>query len=239
MRVRWLAYALALAFSAPALAQDHAPSVPPPTVSVIGEAQADVAPDMAILTLSISVEKPTAADAAAENARISKAVIDGLKSAGVAAQDIQTVGLSIYPEFTNSASQKRSVTGYHAQDSLSVRVRAIDKAGALAGAAVEAGALYQAIRFDLSDRDARQDALRVAAVENARHRAELYAKGAGMKLGAPRAIVAQGAGSHDGVFPRANAVTMSRAAPGLEAPIEAGTVTLRDSVEATFDMSAP
>src|SRR5271167_3801009 len=130
MRVLLLAYALALAFSAPALAQDHSPSLPPPSISVVGEAQADVPPDMAILTLSISVEKPTAADAAAENARIAKAVIDGLKSAGVAARDIQTVGLSVYPEFTNSSSQKRSVTGYHANDSLNVRVRAIEKAGA-------------------------------------------------------------------------------------------------------------
>ena len=237
MRVQLLACALVLAFSASALAQDRSPSVLPPSISVIGEAQADVPPDMAILTLSISAERPTAADAAAENARTAKAVIDGLKSAGVAAQDIQTVGLSIYPEFTNSSSQKRSVTGYHATDSLSVRVRAIDKAGALAGAAVESGALYQSIRFDISDREARQDTLRVAAVDNAHRRAELYAKGAGMKLGLPRAIIAQGAGSHDGGFPRVNAVAMSRSAP--EPAIEAGTLTLRESVEATFDMSAP
>ena len=243
MRVRSLAFALALAFSAPALAADRSPSALPPSVSVIGEAQAEVAPDIAILTLSISAEKATAADAAAENARIAKAVIDGLKGAGVAAQDIQTVGLSIYPEFTNSgslnsASQKRSVTGYHANDNLSVRVRAIEKAGALAGAAVESGALYQGIRFDISDRDARQDDLRVAAVESAHHRAELYAKGAGMKLGLPRAIVAQGS-TREGIYPRANAVAMSRAATNLEPPIEAGTLTLRESVDATFDMSAP
>ena len=119
MRVRSLAFALALGFNAPALADDHSPSVLPPSVSVVGEAQAEVPPDMAILTLSISVERSTATDAAAENARIAKTVIEGLKSAGVAAQDIQTVGLSIYPEFTNSGSQKRSVTGYHANDAYS------------------------------------------------------------------------------------------------------------------------
>jgi len=119
-----------------------------------------------------------------------------------------------------------------------VRVRAIEKAGALAGAAVESGALYQGIRFDISDRDARQDDLRVAAVESAHHRAELYAKGAGMKLGLPRAIVAQGS-TREGIYPRANAVAMSRAATNLEPPIEAGTLTLRESVDATFDMSAP
>jgi uncharacterized protein len=237
MRVQLLACAFVMALSGPVLAQDHPLGISPPSVSVIGEAQSDVAPDMAILALSISAEKSTAADAAAENARIAKAVIDGLKSAGVAAQDIQTVGLSVYPMFTNSMAPKRSVTGYHASDSLNVRVRAIDKAGALAGSAVEAGALYQSIKFDISDRDARQDALRAAAVENAHHRAELYAKGAGMKLGLPRAIVAQGAGSHDGVFPRANAVAMSRSAP--EPVIEVGTLTLRESVEATFDMSTP
>jgi uncharacterized protein len=139
MGVRSSALAVALFFCAPAFAEDRAP-----TVSVVGEAEAEVKPDIAILTLSITIEKPTAADAAAESARVARATIDALKAGGVAEPDIRTVGLSIYPEISGAGSQKRSVAGYQANDSLSVRVRAIDKAGGgggRGGRALPGGAL--------------------------------------------------------------------------------------------------
>jgi uncharacterized protein YggE len=158
----------------------------------------------------------------------------------VAADDIQTVGLAIYPEMTATSSHRPSIADYRADDSLNVKVRAIDKVGALAGAAVENGALYRSIRFDVSGRSQREDALRAAAVENARHRAELYAKGAGMKVGGPRAIVAEGSNPGEvAIFPHAATAAMLRAGPSAEPPIEGGLITLRETVDATFDLSPP
>ena len=162
-----------------------------PTVAVSGQASDDAKPDVARVSLSINVEKPTAAEAASENARRAEAVIAGLKAAGVEAKDIATVGLSLYPVWNNSQNQPRVASAYQATNRIAVRVQPIDKAGALIAQAVANGADYQGVDFDVSDREAREDALRVKAVENAAHRAELYARGAAMKLGSLQSILAE------------------------------------------------
>ena len=148
-----LAAAIALAPVA-AVAEESAPSAAggPPTVTVSGEASEDAKPDVATVSLSIEVEKPTAAEAANENARRAEAVIAGLKAAGVDAKDIATVGLSLYPVWNNNQNQPHVVSGYQATNRIAVRVQPLDKAGGLIAQAVANGADYQGVGFDVSDR---------------------------------------------------------------------------------------
>ena len=78
-----VAAALAFApFAAAAEESEPGAAGGPPTVAVSGQASEDVKPDIATVSLSIEVEKPTAAEAANENARRAEAVIAGLKAAG-------------------------------------------------------------------------------------------------------------------------------------------------------------
>lgn len=115
-------------------------------------------------------------------------------------------------------------------------MRAIDKAGAIIERGVHDGAIYRGLAFDLSDREAREDALRVKAVANAMHRASLYAEGASMKLGPLQAINADfaqplyriGSGA-------ARSLSMAPAATPL--PVEPGLVTLSESVAATWALA--
>ena len=159
---------------------------------MVGQANEDAKPDVATISLSIEVEKPTAAEASNENARRAEAVIAALRAAGIAAKDIATVGLRSI-RCGDSQSQPRAVSAYQAINRIAVRVQPLDKAGALIAQAVQNGAEYQGVGFDVSDREAREDALRAKAVENAAHRAELYARGAAMKLGPLQAIRADAA----------------------------------------------
>jgi uncharacterized protein YggE len=207
-----------------------------PSVTVSGEASEDAKPDVAMVSLAIEVEKPTAAEAANENARRAEAVIAGLKAAGVDAKDIATVGLSIYPVWNSSQNQPRIVSGYQATNRIAVRVQPLDKAGALIAQALGNGADYQGLGFDVSDREAREDALRVKAVENAAHRAELYARGATMKLGplqSIRADVAQP--TFRPLMEAARAVGAPSAS--IPPPIEPGLVTLTETVSATWALA--
>ncbi len=126
----------------PALADDRPAS---PSISVIGEASAEVRPDIAILSFEISDDRPTPVDASNENARLAGAVIDGLKGSGVDAKDISTVGASLSPIMSDvrdpkTGQTKLVVTGYHARNVLSVRVRDIDRTGAITGTSVQNGA---------------------------------------------------------------------------------------------------
>jgi uncharacterized protein len=206
-----------------------------PSVTVNGLATEDAKPDVATVELSVEVEKPTAAEAANENARRADAVIAGLKAAGVEAKDIATVGLSLYPVWNNNQNQPHVISGYQATNRIAVRVQPLDKAGGLIAQAVANGADYQGVGFDVSDRQAREDALRVKAVENAAHRAELYARGAAMKLGPLQSIRADSA---QPVYqPLAAARSFKAAAAPLPAPIEPGLITLSEAVSATWTLA--
>ena len=223
-----------LAGSASARAEDHAA----PTVSVVGVASEDARPDIAMVLLDVIDDRPTANEAATENARLSTAVVDGLKGSGVEPKDIMTVGLNLAPNFIDQHDPKnnqivKSVpNGFHASNVIRVRIRDIDRTGAFIAASVQNGALYQSVSFDLSDRDAREDALRVKAVANAVHRASLYAEGASLKLGALKSLGAEGGG----FTPMTYGARAMNAAP---LAIEPGLITLRESVNATFEMTTP
>ncbi len=231
--------AATLAFSpAAAPAEESAPGAAAgaPTVAVSGQASEDAKPDVAMVSLSVEVEKPTAAEAANENARRAEAVIAGLKAAGVDAKDIATVGLALYPVWNNNQNQPRAIAGYQATNRIAVRVQPLDKAGALIAQAVANGADYRGAGFDVSDREAREDALRVEAVENAAHRAELYARGAAMKLGALQSIHADAA---QPAFRPLMQAARAVGAPGasISPPIEPGLITLSETVSATWTLA--
>ena len=223
---------------APVLAEEKPAS---PTVSVVGVASVEVRPDIAILGFEISDDRPTALDAANENARLANAVIDGLKGSGVEAKDISTVGASLSPVVSEVHDPKTGqttrtvVTGFRARNVLRVTVREIGRAGAIIGASVQNGALYLEIAFQLSDREARLDVLRGQAAANAVHRALLYAEGAGLKIGPLRSLIAAGAAPLD-YAPRPRAMAPPAAQP---VQIEPGVITLSESVDATFELAAP
>jgi len=224
-----------------AAAQQSVPTAP--TVSVVGLATEEAAPDIAFVTFEILDERPSAPEAEGENARIATAVINGLKASGIEAKDIATTGLSLYPLWSDERDPKggqtvkRTLTGYRASNTLNVRVTSIDKAGAVIAGAVQNGASYQGVAFDLSDRESREDALRIKAVANAMHRAGLYAQGASMKLGALQAISADAA---QPVF-RMNAAApkaLAMSAGAAPMPIEPGLISLSESVSATWALTA-
>jgi len=230
-----------LVWATPVRAQDHG-SASLATVSVVGVASEDARPDIAVVILNVIDDRPNANEAASENARISTAVIDGLKGSGIDAKDITTVGLSLAPVLTEQRDPKtnqpvKSISnGFHASNVLRVRVREIDRTGAFIAAAVQNGALYQGLSFDLSDRESREDALRVKAVVNAMHRATLYAEGASLKLGALKTLGADG-GSYQPIG--ASFKTFSMVSGATPPAIEPGLITLHESVNATWEMTAP
>lgn len=234
-------FALAsLAFAESATAQQTTPSLP--TVSVAGFASEDATPDAALVTFEIADQRPTATEAESENARISAAVVDGFKASGIEAKDIATVGLSLFPIWSEDRDAKtgltvkRTLTGYQASNTLSLRVHAIGKTGALIALAVQNGATYQGVAFDLSDRESREDALRVKAVANAMHRAALYAEGAQMKLGALQTISAEaGQPYRNAALSAPRALSMTAAPTPM--PIEPGLITLSQSVTAVWTLS--
>ena len=218
-----------LAFAMPAgniAAAESAPAL----ITVTGEGQIETAPDMATISLGVTTTAKTAKNAMAENARQLEIVLGNLKAAGIDSRDLQTAGLSLGPNWTNSNSGAK-IDGYTASNQLSVRVRNLDQLGAILDAVVKDGAnTLNGVQFGLIDPSPQLDEARKRAVADARHRAELLAKAAGSALG-PMVSITEGGGNS----PAPQFKSFGRAA--MESmPVEAGELALSASVTVIWQL---
>lgn len=180
-----LALGLGAGFAQPAAAEPLKDSVP--SVSVVGEATEEVAPDQATLHFGVVTERPTAAEAASENARAAATILDELKALGVVDADVRTQGVSLSPVTREERDPKgRAVAAkqqYVARNDLGVRVRDIARAGDIAGRLMDKGVnSFQGVDYDYSEPEAKMDELRAKAVKDAERRARVYAEAAGLRL---------------------------------------------------------
>ena len=202
-----------------------------PTVTVTGSGVTMVAPDVATVSVGVTVQAPNAAQAMSDNAAKQRAVIDAAKAQGFAPEDLQTQGLSLSPLTDYSREgQPPVITGYQAQNIVSVRVRDLTKLGALLDAMIAAGATdVQGIVFDRQDSSEASDAARSDAVTDARRRAEVMARAAGMQLG-PLLSLSEGV-TQSGPMPM---MAMAPESKRDSTPVEAGQLALSAQVNAVW-----
>jgi uncharacterized protein len=192
------------------------------TVTVIGVGTVTSQPDEAVLGLGVRTQASDANDALKENASRMAAVMKALHDLGIGDADISTSSVSLYPNYSNDGS---TITGYVAENDISVTVHDLAKVGSAIDDAVAAGAnVSSGVTFQMSDANAGlSDALK-QAVGNARDKAEALAGAAGAKLGGVVSITESGAPS-----PIPYGAAFDRAA-GVATPINPGPVQIQVSV---------
>ena len=209
----------------PALAE----TVPPSMISVTGEASVSVAPDQAQIEGGVTSDAKTAREASeANNAAMGKVLL-ALKAAGVAEKDIQTSRLSLQPQYPPNRSGPSPVVGYRASNRVTVRLHDVTRVAGTIDTLVGAGATdIGGINFSVSNASKLLDDAREQAVADARRKAEIYARAAGVTLGAPLSISEEGA---PGPMPfRKMAVGMA-ASP---TPVALGEETLQVTVSVSW-----
>jgi len=226
---------LAAAVAFPALAS-AADTQLPPRIVVSGEGEATVAPDMAILTLSVMREAKTARAALDANNDAMAAVISAMKAAGIADRDLQTAGIQINPRYnyTNKAdgSQEAQLVAYQVTNTLSVRVRNVDKTGEILDKAVSLGVNQGGgIAFTNDDPKATITEARKKAVADAMAKAKTLAEAAGVSLGRVIEITDQNI-SPMPMPMNAKAFDAARAA----VPVQAGENAYNVQVTVTFEL---
>jgi uncharacterized protein YggE len=196
-------------------------------ITVVGTGTVDVVPDVADWSFGVSSQAATATAALSANSAAMKDMLDALRGAGIAKEDMRTDQVSVYPQMSNDG---RSVTGYSASNTVTATIRNLGKAGAVVDAAVRAGAndVYGP-SLRPSDSDAQYREAVDKAYDDARGRAEAIAAKAGVALGSPVAI-AEGGGSvpgpvYDGVRAAAGAAEVAPVEPGKQQVTAYLTVT--------------
>lgn len=176
------------------------------SLSVVGTANAKVVPDQINISFAVENQEETALLAAENNARITNAIIEALKNAGVSDQELGTSFYSVYPVYEyvdvptdcieyreGDQNQKYCppptlrpvLVGYKAVNSVQVQSEQLDKAGQWIDAAVRAGAnRVENLYFTVSAE--RQDEIRHGlisdAVQNARSKAVTAVDAMGMEI---------------------------------------------------------
>ena len=203
-------------------------------ITVSGEGKATGQPDIAILSLGISTLRPTVAEARNEAASTMQKVIDSVKGNGVAEKDIQSAQYSIYPEYDYSIVASQKLLGYRITNTVTIKVRDIDKTSdVLDGATAAGGDLtqVQGISFTIDEPDALRDQAREDAVNDAKARAQRLADTAGVKLGDPISITE---GSVSLPVPMKSIALDSRGAAEQATPIQPGELDIDLTVQVVF-----
>ncbi|WP_207103154.1 SIMPL domain-containing protein, partial [Paracoccus shandongensis] len=231
-----LAASTAFALAAPALAAPgkggHSMCHPGLSrLTVTGQGEARVAPDMATIQLGVTTQAASAAEAMAQNSTRQAAVIEALAGAGIEGADVQTSGLNLNPVMDYAEGRAPTVTGYQASNMVAVRVKDVARLGEVLDAIVAAGANeINGIGFTRDDSSASEDEARRSAVADARHKAEVLAEAAGLTLGP--VLTLRDTPAMEG--PRPMMMEARAASDAAKVPIAAGEVALSANVEMQF-----
>jgi uncharacterized protein len=198
-------------------------------ITVTGEGEVAIAPDLAILGAGVTTTGKTAREASEANAKMMTSVMAALKAAGIAEQDVETSWLSLHPVRDSTRNELR-ITGFQASNQVTVKLREVAKTAEVVDRLVSAGANDIAgIHFVVSSPSKPLDRAREAAIADARRKAEVYAKAANVQLGAVVNISEEGS-----VVP--GPIPMRSAKAAEATPVSPGEQMQRISVSVSYEL---
>lgn len=221
------------------------PSVPATdTITVQGDGQATVPPDVARFSFTAQNTAPSVADAQTATTKQANAAIDFVKGQGIAEKDVKMLSYNISPQYSypNPCPQgalcpayggSPKVTGYEVSETVQVTVHNLDSVGdLLAGLGKLEVQNLQGPAFALDDSSAGYDAARADAIVKAKAQAQLLASQLGVHLGK---IVNFSESS--GGYPMYSAGVSLMDAKAAQTPnIPAGENTYTASVSVTYEI---
>jgi uncharacterized protein YggE len=159
-------------------------TVPEDVISVTGQAQTTVTPDVLTILLTVEKRASTPSEALARLTESANNVVKTLVDFGLKPEDIKTVSLNIYPEYAYREGQPPEIVRYVATYVLEVKTRRLADGGSIIEKAINAGADYiSGVYFSLS-REKSEEIYRQllsAAVTDASVKAEAVLSPLGLK----------------------------------------------------------
>jgi uncharacterized protein len=146
-------------------------------------------PDVFEVALGVDTRAKSAADALAENSKLTIGVLAVLSDAGVADKDVQTSRLSISPVYDDDGEV---VIAFEVNNQVVAELHDLTKAGHVIDAATKVAGdqiVVQGLYFSIDDNSDLVARARADAVKRAKGQAQQLADAAGVELGALRSIV--------------------------------------------------
>lgn len=204
-------------------------------VTITGTGTVQATPDMSVVRMAVVTNADTVIPALDDNSKAVRKLKATLTALNVEEKDVCTTGFTIQPQYTNPKDNEQpKLIGYSVQHDITIRVRKLSDAGNVLDSVVKDGAnRVYSVGFTFSDPEALLDKARVAAVEDARRKADMMVKTAGGKVGYLKSISEQRSYN-------AYADSGMRAMGGApNSPVAPGERTLSVQVTVVWDIDNP
>ena len=156
------------------------------TITVQGEGEVQVKPDLGTFSFSVLAEGKDAAEAQSKSAASTNAILAALEAAGVDKKDLKTENYSLNPKYKYTETickmgmycppSNPVIDGYEVSQMVTVKVRNLENAPALIAKAGENGATnISSLQFTVDDDKVFKAEARKAAIEDAQAKAEKLA----------------------------------------------------------------
>jgi uncharacterized protein len=199
-------------------------------ITVTGTGNVTGTPNQLVLDMGVQVSGSSVGSALASANDAVNRVTAALRADGVAAADIQTSGLSIWPNYPPNS---QTPNGYGVSESLTATLNSIATAGAQITAAVRAGGeatTVDGISLNLTDTSSLLAQARTRAVADASAKAAQYAKALGKPLGPVISVTDQAQTQPIPLYMGVNAAEPKASS----VPISPGTQQLSVSITVVF-----
>ena len=220
----------------------HAQTVPAVVASdatllnVSAQAEARRVPDVATLSAGVVTQAVDGNTAMRDNAVQMDKVMAAIKAAGIAERDIQTSGINLSPQYRYAENEAPKITGYQANNTVSLKVRDITRLGKVLDSLAAQGAnQINGPSFEIDQPEPVYDEARLAALKKAQARAETYAKSLGLRV---RRIVSISEGNQGGFRPMPMmAMAAGRSAKAeMDTAVSPGESSVSVSLDVVFEL---
>jgi len=166
----------------------------PPTITVAGEGEVTAVPDVAQFSFSVEAEGEDAAQAQELSGTKVNTILEYLEEQGIEEKDIKTQNYNLYPNWRYEEVECPAGTfycppgeqvqdGFTVNQSVSVKVRATDTAGALiAGVGEREATNISGLNFTIDDTDTLKQEARALAIKDAKAKAVTLAEQLGVRI---------------------------------------------------------
>jgi len=161
------------------------------TITVQGDGQATLPPDVANISFTVQNTAAAVADAQSATTKQANAAFAFVKGQGIADKDVTTTSYNITPQYSYEncppgvfCPSSSKVTGYQVSETIQVTMRDLTAVGTLLGGLGKLSVQnISGPNFTLDDPSAGYDAARADAITKAKIQASLLAKQLGISLG--------------------------------------------------------
>jgi uncharacterized protein YggE len=206
-------------------------------IEVSGNGEARTTPDVAYLSLQVETHAATAEETSSKNAALAQKVVNALKDKLAGKGTVVTGDYSLNPEYreNNQPQQKPVITGYSAQNTITVETTELAMLGALIDGAISAGAnRINYLNFGLrDDAKAREEAI-AGASKDAQAQAQALAASLNVKL--KHVIRASTVPERGPILPMAKMSSAFSMAANAPTPIEASQISVSATVSLTYEI---